>query len=523
MADKRQVVNLDALIRRADLFEIPGQGSLSKETIRISDLKSGATTYGLLRKPDFQRETANWNPEQVCNLIATFSKSDIIPSIILWHNREHIFVVDGAHRLSALIAWVHNDYGAGPRSLDFFEGKIPDEQRTMHEETKALVEAAVGSWRKFERDEPVQSLREMGVQWIGPSNAAQTANAFIRINQGGTVIDNLEARILRARRSALAVATRVIARGGQGHEYWKHFTDESAKRATPKLGAEIYKLLFSPKLEFPVNYTEVPLAGFGYGAHAIRFAFDLVAVCNALPIPDSTRRKAIDEQGTLLEDKSGAETVKYLQRVKHAVQLILSKNSMSLGLHPALYFYNSGGQFQNASLFNTIAWVLDLENKGKLDQFQKIRRQFEKMMLVHPVIVKPAAHKLGSGGRTRNKTITLFDTLLSILIKDRNTARAWKKIIRREDFKYLVTDEKEQKENLREGKAGGAFSRAAKSAGFLTKALPHVEKCELCGGLLHRNGMTSDHKHERGKGGSSAAVNSRMVHPICNSNRAKRG
>ena len=430
MSDKRQVVNLDALIRRADLFET-ATPILGKDgpSIRVLDLKPGVT-YDMLRKPDFQRETANWTPQQVSDLIETFSKSDLIPSIILWQNREHIFVVDGAHRLSALIAWVQNDYGAGSRSLSFFGGKIPDAQRTMHEETEALVNATVGPWKKFEKDNAVMGMKPIHVQWIETNDATQAANAFIRINQGGTVIDNLEARILRAKRSALAISTRIVARGGRGHEYWKHFSDQSAAKRAPRLGGEVYKLLFHPTLEVPVKTADVPLAGFGYGAHAVRFAFDLIAVANALPVPDSTRRKAVDAQGTLVDDVSGAETIKYLQQTKRAAQLVLSNEPASLGLHPALYFYTSGGQFQNASLFNTIAWVLDLEKRGKLKQFQKIRRSFEKLILAHPVIVKPAAHKLGSGGRTRSKTITLFEALLAALMADRNTERAWKRITR---------------------------------------------------------------------------------------------
>jgi hypothetical protein len=112
MAMHRNQVNLDALIPRADLFEITDPVIADSRAIRITDLKPGLI-YDLLRKPDFQRETANWSPQQVARLIETFSKADIIPAIILWQNAGRIFVVDGAHRLSALVAWVRNDYGAG--------------------------------------------------------------------------------------------------------------------------------------------------------------------------------------------------------------------------------------------------------------------------------------------------------------------------------------------------------------------------------------------------------------------------
>lgn len=518
MADKRQVVNLDALIERADLFETPGQATLSEEPIRISDL--AGPIYRLLRKPDFQRETANWTPQQVCDLIETFSKSDIIPSIILWHNRDHIFVVDGAHRLSALAAWVQDDYGAGKRSLGIFGPKIPDAQTAMHDATRDLVNRTVGPWTTFQKNNAVQTMKALDVQWIRSSGATQAAAAFIRINRGGTVIDSLEERILNARRTALGISTRVVARGGTGHKYWNHFTDTNAARMTPRLGADIYKLLFHPTLELPVKTNDVPLAGHGYGSHAVRFAFDLIAVSNSLAVADSTRKKE-PADGVPVDDTTGNETIQYLQNTKRAVQLLLSSEPLSLGLHPLLYFYTSGGHFQAASLLNTLVWVLDLEKRGKLDAFRKVRRQFETLLIKHPVIVKPAAHKLGSGGRTRNRTIALFDALLKILADDRNVENAWRRITRKHEFKYLLTDEKEHNEDLRTGKAGNKQSRTAKSAGYLREALPRIQKCRLCGGLMHRNGMSSDHKRERSEGGSSAADNARMVHPICNSNRKK--
>jgi Protein of unknown function DUF262 len=107
----RNVVNLDALLPRQDLAS-PAEASADLEGLKLSDLEPGLI-FAFLRKPDFQRETANWSPEQVADLIETFVKGNIIPSIILWQSGQRVFVIDGAHRLSALIAWVRDDYGAG--------------------------------------------------------------------------------------------------------------------------------------------------------------------------------------------------------------------------------------------------------------------------------------------------------------------------------------------------------------------------------------------------------------------------
>jgi len=99
-------VNLDALFLRADLFEEAVPVIKKTSGIRLSDLGPGPI-YDMLRKPDFQRETNSWNPKQVAKLIETFANDDIIPAVILWQNGNQIFIVDGAHRLSALAAWVN--------------------------------------------------------------------------------------------------------------------------------------------------------------------------------------------------------------------------------------------------------------------------------------------------------------------------------------------------------------------------------------------------------------------------------
>ncbi|MDO8377401.1 DUF262 domain-containing protein [Phenylobacterium sp.] len=510
--DGKNVVNLDALIPRADLFEQSVPGKLD-QNIRISDLEPGVT-YNLLRKPDFQRETANWNPQQVAGLIQTFSDSDIIPAIILWENGTSLFVVDGAHRLSALIGWVQSDFGAGTLSQLMFGTKIPDHQRVMHDQTIELVRNAVGLWPDYKERKGISSLRTLPVQWIEGRTAPQAARAFIRINQGGTEIDALETRILQAGGSALAVATRAIARGGAGHRYWDHFSNEEARRRSPALGEEIYKLLYEPKLEPPLKTVEVPLAGIGYGVAVLRLAFDLVALANQLPVADSTRKaKATDPE--LEKDPTGTQTLAYLRRTKRIVQMILSNERHSLGLHPALYCYTSNGNFQPAALLNIVAWVMRLDATGRLETFRRVRGDFEDLILAHPAMVKPAVNKLGTGTRNRPRALSLLDRAVDLLAAGKSKEEAWETLI--EEFPQIAVAEPEPEEG--EG-AGRPFSSGAKSALSLSD-LGAAPRCPLCQGLLHPNGKTADHRDKRADGGSSHSRNGRWVHPACNGARDK--
>src|ERR1700730_15772697 len=95
-----QKVHLDSLISRED-FEANRDGDAPvKQTIDIKDLEPDAFFYRALRKPDFQRETTEWDPARVAGLIQTFIEGDLVPAVILWKNKELLFVIDGSHRLS---------------------------------------------------------------------------------------------------------------------------------------------------------------------------------------------------------------------------------------------------------------------------------------------------------------------------------------------------------------------------------------------------------------------------------------
>ena len=116
-------VNLDALIQREDFLAVEGadSGNAGKTSASRTDLLKGESFYLTLRKPDFQRETAAWKPEAVKDFIKAFIDGDLIPAVICWQSPSRLsFVIDGAHRLSAIIAWLNDDYGDGEDSIKFY-------------------------------------------------------------------------------------------------------------------------------------------------------------------------------------------------------------------------------------------------------------------------------------------------------------------------------------------------------------------------------------------------------------------
>jgi Protein of unknown function DUF262 len=98
-------VTLDAMIPRED-FAIEGEEFVLDlfPAFPVTNLSRKSPILKLLRKPDFQRETNHWSPEQVATFIASFLDNEVIPSLILWKSPSFVFVIDGGHRLGGSVS-----------------------------------------------------------------------------------------------------------------------------------------------------------------------------------------------------------------------------------------------------------------------------------------------------------------------------------------------------------------------------------------------------------------------------------
>ncbi|MGH9882566.1 MAG: hypothetical protein ACRD6N_14105, partial [Pyrinomonadaceae bacterium] len=61
-----------------------------------------------------------------------------------------IFIVDGSHRLSALMAWVQDDYGDNAASIAFFKNVMRPEQLEAAEKTRELINSVIGSYESLQ-------------------------------------------------------------------------------------------------------------------------------------------------------------------------------------------------------------------------------------------------------------------------------------------------------------------------------------------------------------------------------------
>lgn len=344
--------NLDALIPRAD-FAATGDGGIQAsdnfQQIHLHNLiGENNYIYKMLRKPDFQRETNQWSPQQITTLVESFLEGELIPSVILWRSESsNIFVIDGGHRLSALLAWAKNDYGDGTTSHIFFNNEIPRHQKRAADATRAEIQRRIGTYvdwsEKFNNLEAITdpqerrwagnfSARGLPVQWIN-GDADKAESSFFKINSQGTALDPIETKILKNRNKPPAIAARSIVRAATGHKYWSRFEPEVQGKIQKEAKAA-HALLFSPEVTNPIKTLDLPIGGANSHAKALDLIISIAEIAD-------TKHRSLS---AIENDPDGAETINLLKSTRRLLERICGNSSGSLGLHPAVWFYNQQGR-----------------------------------------------------------------------------------------------------------------------------------------------------------------------------------
>lgn len=520
-----QKVNLDALIPRAD-FEtdetVNAPSGRPKEAFSATDLKSGEFFFSYLRKPDFQRETSEWDPRKICHLIQSFLNDDLIPSVILWRSEKSLtFVIDGSHRISALAAWVNDDYGDGEISKNFFEFRIPEDQIEHANKTRDLVKKAIGAFSDYklantnpEKVAPdiVLRARRLGalavqLQWVNGS-AQKAEESFFTINQQASPINQTELKILRARKQPYGIATRAIFRSGQGHKYWSDFNPKIQDQIED-VSREIHELLFIPRLKTPIKTLDIPVGGKLKSANALALVLDFVCIANAIKVDVEKQKSPLSNES---DSDAGERTLKLLRRCLDIARRINSIHSGSLGLHPVVYFYSKDGVHKIASFYAIISLVVEMEKRNSWSAFIDVRGKFESFLLANDDLVQQIVRKHRSA-LASHEHVRDFFLLMIRELSTKDIKEAIEASLRDLRFTYLKLGDI----NSQDISSSQDFSKEIKSRVFLTQALSGAPTCAICGGYLHMNSITTDHIERKRDGGSGNVENGQLAHPYCNS------
>jgi hypothetical protein len=511
------LVNLDAMIARADFATQPDERASidSIEKIGLRDLGKGSLVLPTLRKPDFQRETNHWSPEQVVSLLECFANGDLIPSVILWKSPLYLFVIDGGHRLSVLRAWIEDDYGDGPISQAFFGYEISKEQRRVAKRTREMVEEGVGKFATVnaqlqQHDLPDEvrvrltalASRALHIQWVS-GNAEKAEASFFKINTEGTPLDDIEELLLRNRRRPIAIAARAVIRAGKGHKYWSAFPSDAAQRIEA-VAADLHKTLFDPEVKRPVKTLDLPLGGSKGVRSALQVLIDfmLIATRNQQGAPEKLQDQAADD--------SGDATVSVLKRSLRLAGWITGNSNGSLGLHPAVYFYGPSGIHSGPMFMGTVALFgkkLADNNTAYFKKFTAVRSNLEAILVAYKDLIATILQKQASVRRTATYE-RLLGALVEALHNDEPTSEEW--FVEAAGVKGKVLTGSARTESV-------TFSDDAKSKAFIATALEGALKCQQCGGYLDPDKSISyDHDTRVRDGGSGDADNILLMHPYCN-------
>ncbi len=511
------LVNLDAMIVREDFAsdEASETSFENVSSIAIRDFMPGALIGPNLRKPDFQRETNHWTPEQVVSLLECFINGDLIPSVILWKSPTFLFVIDGGHRLSVLRAWVEDDYGDGPLSQQFFGFEVSQEQKNVAKKARLLVESRVGSFQHFQArmqqtDLPPEERkratalvsRALPIQWV-TGNADKAESSFFRINTEGTPLDEIEELLLRSRRRPIAISARAVIRAGKGHRYWSSLSRESAAHIE-KSAKELHQVLFEPELQSPIKTLDLPLGGSKGIRTALQVLIDFMLIANR---NQSGNPKRVEDQD---EDNDGVSTVESLKRSLRLAKRITGNDSGSLGLHPAVYFYGPTGRHSGPMFMGTVALVgrrLANNDSSFFEKFTRIRHRLEEALVTHKDLIATILQK-HSSNRRNSAYETLLSKLIDHLLDGESPTEEW------------LIQVSELKGTLVSGSAisgGTRFSDDTKSQVFIKTALQGAPRCVICNGYLDpEKSLSYDHINRVRDGGTGDTDNCQLVHPYCN-------
>ncbi|MEH7578717.1 HNH endonuclease [Priestia megaterium] len=512
-------ITLDALIPRED-FEINENTlmgtSRNKTTLSIEDLKYDSFFFSALRKPEFQRETNEWDSEKVCSLIESFLNGELVPAIILWKNQSgFIFVIDGAHRLSSLGAWINDDYGDGEISRKYYDKFIPEEQRKIAEETRKVVNEKIGSFNEIFNarrsdnkinEDKLRIANNLGslalqVQWVeGDSSTAE--DSFLKINQSATKISNAELELIKSRNQAHAIAARAIIRAGKGHKYWSNFEDSEQERIQ-ELSNSIHTLLFGNRTVNIDNINDLPIGGSFSGNFTLDLVTQTVKICNDIGV-----KKEENEHGT------GAQVIKYLKRTLNILERIHSKKPGSLGLHPFIYFYSDIGKHKIGSYYGILELFKLLEQEKGFDKFTSVRGLFEDTIKEYSFLVQQIIRKSRQSKRGYKEVANYYYTIIKIIAKGNFSSpyEIVKELKKKDNFKYLQIDIIDNEENGMKQN----FSRGKKQIIKVNALVKGLARCPICDGYLSTFSSSVDHIKRKRDGGTGSISNGQLTHLYCN-------
>jgi hypothetical protein len=518
-------VHLDAMIPRED-FAIEAEEfaiDLLKD-FPAANLSSDSPILKLLRKPNFQRETNHWTPEQVATFVASFLDNEIIPSLIFWKSAHYIFVIDGGHRLSALRAWIEDDYGDKKISSEFYSDDLSQEQKRVAKRTRTLIEKRVGRYsdlRKLvdakgsdpsHRRAKVLFTRGLNLQWIQSADPSVAETSFYKINSQGTPLDETERALIENRAKPIAISARAILRAGTGHKYWSAFPVDVGKRIED-LAQKLHGLLFQPEAHSPLKSLDVPIGGPVSPVDALGVLVEFLTIGANRWTTDANHQSEVMPIHAYDDDMKGEGTLDVLASSLGILERVIGNSKGSLGLHRGIYFYNEKGKYSKFLFLGMIALVAEKVRNNDaffFKKFTKVRPAVEDFLIDNKSLIGIALQNMGKTQRVPN-----IKKLIDYLV-----AEAMKGQVPTPEMAISHLGMQGRILDVRVIQTSPHVTDDTKDALMVRYELAKATRCPICRGRLDTSKSVSfDHKRKREDGGTGDVENIQMTHPYCNNSR----
>jgi hypothetical protein len=309
--------------------------------------------------------------------------------------------------------------------------------------------------------------------------------------------------LIRNRKRPIAIAARAILRAGSGHKYWSAFS-ETNRATIEALAATFYKYVFQPEAESPLKTLDVSLGGSVSPVDALSLLIEFLTISGTRS-PD---RKLISAYPP---DENGDDTINTLKNSLDIVERMTGNAAGSLGLHPAVYFYNERGKYSRFLFLGMTSLIVEkIRNNDSLffKRFTTVRSRIEGFLIDNKSLITNILQNLSKNLRVV-RIKTLLEYIINEFINDRNVTP--EQAITHLGLRGRIFD-------VNVAQASSQISDDTKSMIFVREAIKQAIKCPLCDGLLDaKKSVSYDHIVARRDGGSGDPSNVQMVHPYCNS------
>ena len=566
-------VYLDTFIRRESLLyrhaaESSKHPPDEPKTLYIRDFipsEDNDPLTDMLRKPDFQRATWSWTPEDCAELLRATLSEQVVPGIIMWLSPDdYYYVLDGAHRISVILAWISDNWGDRYSSDVYKDEAVADLCRLAGKEVRReLLRLQISPFREYQaayREErniekqgkdpsvtlkpdtlaKAQIYRKINgriigfpIQWVkGDHRVAE--QSFLNINKRGSRLSEWETKLVEHRNSSFARSVMAIANVTTAEHCWTETlpdgtTDLVIKGQIAHLlqtSRIIHDKLFQPEYE-PKERLLLPIM------HIPAWQPDQkpYQIAEFLTIVSGYTGQAVHTERLMKQDRDADGVtiinngVQLSDRAIAALAHITGKTPLSLALIPALYFYNPMGSYVRSLFYGFLYWILENPNET-LDRkrlFSAHRSAFEQAFLFKKEqIIKRINRRIGSGTEVTYQTAAYFSNLLKLILehKDHVTNEAFlndhQELI--ETLKLPPKSTSIQTGDVPSSRRG--FTPNQQRAVRLNDALRTTNQCPVCGGALDIFASAQyDHIVPFAHGGPTSISNAQLTHPFCNNNR----